>query len=204
MSANPNTYPLMESIALIDGEFRHLRLHQERINLAQKQLLKLDLTFQLEDWLNQFSIPQKGFYKCRLLYGEHFKSPEFIPYTFKAIRSLKLIHANELDYAHKYSDRTAINEAFSTRQFCDDILIVKDGLITDSSYCNIAFQKKSQWFTPAKPLLQGVQRRFLLQQGTIMEAEIRPTDLTRFTAFRLFNAMIDWHAAIEIPINAIY
>ncbi len=80
------------------------------------------------------------------------------------------------------------------------MLLVKQGFITDSSYCNIAFREGDQWFTPDKPLLNGVQRQYLLDQEIIRKQEIRLTDLSKFSSFKLFNAMIDWQTAQEISV----
>lgn len=197
------TFPLLESIFLKDGQFRHLKLHQKRIDYSRKQALNLENILDLEDFLSQFQIPQQGTFKCRILYGVDFEKPEFISYSFKPINSLKIIEASALNYSLKFSNRAAINEAYNKRQDCDEVLLVKQGFITDSSYCNIAFREGSQWFTPDKPLLKGVQRQYLLDQGIICEQEIRLTDLSKFSSFKLINAMIDWQTAPEISVDAI-
>jgi len=197
------SYPLLESIFLKDGQFRHLDLHQQRIDYSRKQALKLEDNLDLESFLSRHEIPRQGIFKCRILYGAHFAKPEFITYNYKPINSLKIVEADTLNYSLKYSNRAAINEIYSKREACDDVLFVKQGFITDSSYCNIAFCEGGQWLTPDKPLLKGVQRQFLLNQGIIQEQEIRISDLVRFNSFKLFNAMIDWQMAAEIPVEAI-
>jgi len=199
----PDTYPLLESIFLKDGRFRHLDLHQKRIDYSRKQALNLENNLNLESFLAEHEIPQKGVFKCRILYGTHFAKAEFISYNYKPINSLKIIEADTLNYSIKFSNRAAINEGYNKREACDDVLFVKQGFITDSAYCNIAFRKGNQWFTPDKPLLKGVQREYLLNQGIICEQEIRISDLVKFSSFRLFNAMIDWQMAAEIPVEAI-
>ncbi|MCK9450839.1 MAG: aminotransferase class IV [Bacteroidales bacterium] len=199
----PDTFPLLESIFLKDGQFRHLGLHQQRIDYSRKQALNLEDNLNLESFLSQHEIPQQGIFKCRILYGKQFAYPELIAYNYKPINSLKIVEADALNYALKYSNREAINEIYKKRESCDDVLFVKQGFITDSSYCNIAFRAGSHWFTPDKPLLKGVQRQFLLNQGIIHEQEIRLSDLARYSSFKLFNAMIDWQLAAEIPVEAI-
>lgn len=203
MSSIHETFPLLESIFLKDGQFRHLEIHQKRIDYSRKQALNLRNKLELESFLSQFQIPQLGIFKCRILYGAYFADPEFIAYEYKPIDSLKIVEAETLNYALKYSNREAIREIYSTRGTCDDVLLVKQGFITDSSYCNIAFREGSHWFTPDKPLLKGVQRQYLLNQGIIREQEIRLSDLARFSSFKLFNAMIDWQLAAEIPVEEI-
>jgi len=199
----PDTYPLLESIFLKDGRFRHLDLHQKRIDYSRKQALNLENNLNLESFLSQHEIPQQGVFKCRILYGANFAKAEFITYNYKPINSLKIVEANALNYSLKFSNRAAINEIYIKREACDEVLLVKQGFITDSSYCNIAFSAGGQWFTPDKPLLKGVQREYLLNKGIIREQEIRISDLVKFSSFRLFNAMIDWQMAAEIPVEAI-
>ncbi len=133
-------------------------------------------------------------YKCRILYDVKIHRIEWIPYRFKKIHSLQLVHADKLDYSHKFADRTELQSLLQKKGKAEDILIVKNGLITDTSYANVAFFDGLQWLTPLKPLLAGTKRAALLQQKKIQEADIRPQDLKQFGKLRLFNAMMDWEA----------
>jgi 4-amino-4-deoxychorismate lyase len=78
------------------------------------------------------------------------------------IESLKLVEDNTISYRHKYSDRSHLLELMNMRGDCDDILIVKDGYITDTSFSNIVFFDGDKWVTPARPLLRGTMRESLL------------------------------------------
>ena len=83
----------------------------------------------------------------------------------------------------------------------DDIIIVKDGLITDASYANLIFWDGENWFTPNTPLLKGVQREKLLKDGLIQEKEIKPSDLASYQKVALINAMLDFKDKIELSID---
>ncbi|GAB3170313.1 hypothetical protein GCM10027291_21870 [Telluribacter humicola] len=133
-----------------------------------------------------------GTYKCRLTYGEQVESIEWEPYTPRPIRSLQVVHDVSIDYGHKYRDRQQLNALAEQRGTCDDVLIVQQGLVTDTSYCNVAFYDGEQWLTPSTPLLPGTQRAFLLDQGIIEEAPIRVEELDRYSEVKLFNAMLSW------------
>jgi 4-amino-4-deoxychorismate lyase len=50
----------------------------------------------------------------------------------------------------------------SNAEGCDDIIIVRNGFVTDASYANLIFRKGDEWFTPATFLLAGTMRAFLL------------------------------------------
>ena len=77
------------------------------------------------------------------------------------------------------------------RDGSDEVLIVKDGLITDVSIGNVALHDGVEWFTPRKPLLAGTMRRRLLEEGRIKERDIRPTELRHYERLSIINAMLD-------------
>lgn len=195
------TTPLIESIRLINGHFDLIGYHQARMKLSQQMVFhQTDENFSLLDYLQQFSFPVSGIYKCRLLYDTSLAIPEFIPYQKKTIESLKVIRCDEIEYRFKFADRRKINALISQKENCDDILIIKNGQITDTSYCNIAFYNGNDWLTPENPLLTGVRRASLLEQGIIKCSIITPDMLNKFSSFKLFNAMIPWEEANEKPI----
>ncbi|MGD1891663.1 MAG: aminotransferase class IV [Cyclobacteriaceae bacterium] len=95
-----------------------------------------------------------------------------------------------MQYDHKFADRHLIIHLFAQRQSDDDILMVKNGLITDTSYSNVAFFDGQQWFTPHQPLLPGTSRARLLDEGLLQKAKITPNDLPQFEYCSLINAML--------------
>ena len=112
------------------------------------------------------------------------------------------MQADTLDYTYKSAGREPLNCLFALRGACDDILIVKQGLLTDTSIANIALSDGTHWYTPAHPLLKGTRRAALLEEGILQEKDIRPEDLPSFSTVRLFNAMIDW-GELELPVRNI-
>ncbi len=140
-------------------------------------------------------------FKCRVVYGEQgVEAVEYTPYTMRTIRTLKIIEANDIDYSYKSTDRTELNRLTAQKGDCDDIVIVKNGLITDTSFTNLAIFDGHHWLTPAHPLLAGTKRAFLLDQGTIIEKDLTPDDLMKAEKIRLFNAMIDF-GEIEVKVR---
>lgn len=81
---------------------------------------------------------------------------------------------------------------FEQRNGCDDILIVKNNLITDTSIANIAFLLDGQWFTPKSPLLKGTTRARLIDEGKIKIAHLRLSDVNNTSKIALMNAMMGW------------
>ena len=75
------------------------------------------------------------------------------------------------------------------KEKCDDILIVMNGLITDTSLSNLVFYNGATWVTPKKPLLKGTCRERLLEEGQITECDIHVNEINRFIGCKLINAM---------------
>lgn len=178
-------YEYMETIKVIDGDIVNLKYHQDRYEGVLKHLGSSSI----EDLSTHIKAPKKGLYRCRLLYDKNQISVSYHEYQKREIKSLKLVY-DEIDYSFKYSNRDNLDKLFSFKDGCDDILIVKSGLITDTSISNIAFYNKGVWITPKSPLLKGTTRARLLEEGTIIEADIRVEDLKSFSKVALLNAMI--------------
>lgn len=198
-----NPWPLLETIRCQNGQFPLLRWHQDRINDAFRTLWPGKPAHDLWLHLQNSAVPPEGLFKCRVLYGEIIKEPEYVPYVIDPPRRLRLVEADDIDYGLKWSDRQKLNDLHNLRGDCDDVLIVRRGMITDTTYCNIAFLRDTTWFTPANPLLKGVRRAYLLEMGIIEPLSITRPDLGSFTHFKLFNAMIGWDDSPAIPITEI-
>ncbi len=193
---------LIESIKLKDGEFHNLFYHEQRMNRSLKVLCGYQENFDLEQFLKYIDHPLEGLYKCRILYDDESKTVELLPYQPKPINHLRVIEHDRISYDFKYADRKLINRLYDLRKGCDDILIVKKGLITDSSYANIIFKSGAYWYTPWSPLLKGTMRSSLLESNGIHEEEIRVKDLHTFQSFKLINAMIGFDSP-EIDVSNI-
>jgi 4-amino-4-deoxychorismate lyase len=188
---------LIETIKVQNGNFMYIQYHNARYNATRRQLFGITRERRLE---NEISIPgylTDEVYKCRITYHSKIEKVEFEPYKARSVASLKVVADNEIDYPFKYADRSAINDLFSQKGDCDDILIVKNGFLTDASYANIALWSDNKWFTPATPLLFGTTRSRLIRDEKLIEQNIRAGELYKFQKLRLFNAMMD----IELPIN---
>ena len=196
-------YPLFESIRLSEGKFDRLEWHQSRIDHSCLDIYKKVPSWRLGNQLESYSIPGPGLYKCRMTYNLNLANVEFIPYELRPVRTLKLIPDDSIDYEHKWVDRDSLLKLIEQRGVCDDILIVKHGMITDSSYSNIVFGKDGQWYTPSTKLLGGTMRQYLLDVDLIQEDEITEANFREFKSFRLINAMVQWDGP-AIDVSNIY
>lgn len=193
---------LLESIRLENGNFHRLNYHQKRMDSSVKELSGQKNLISLFDSLRKYNPPKIGLYKCRVVYEKKIESVEFIPYQIKPVNSLKVVYDPEITYAHKFTDRNNIGTLFGQRQYCDDILIIKNGFVTDSSYSNIIFYDGVNWITPATPLLKGTMRQFLLDTAEIKAAPLQVKDIPSFKTFRLINAMLAFDGP-EIDVSKI-
>lgn len=190
----------IETIRIENGKAVNLAFHNYRFNRTRRDLFECNLPVNLADYIQPEQYMERT--KCRIEYREEVEKVEYQPYTIRPVNSLKIMTSDGLDYTYKSSDRQKLDELFRQKGEADDILIVRDGLLTDTSVANIALWNGSQWETPEVPLLEGTMRASLLGKGIIVPAVIRPHDLSRYSSIRLFNAMIGF-GEVEIPISEV-
>lgn len=195
-------FRLLESIRLQNGNFHRLNYHQQRMDRSVKELSGQRNAVSLMEALKKYNVPKTGLYKCRVVYSDKIESVEFIPYEIKPVNSLRIVYDQEIKYEHKYQNRDSLNALLSQRQYCDDILIVRNGFVTDSSYSNVIFYDGVNWITPAAPLLKGTMRQFLLDTAEIKAAPVAIQDIPSFKKFRLINSMLAFDGP-EIDVSKI-
>jgi 4-amino-4-deoxychorismate lyase len=145
-----------------------------------------------------------GVVKCRIEYGPEILAITYMFYKKKPVRSFRLIECDTAKYPYKYCDRGQFEVLLDGKQNCDEIIIVRNGQITDTSYTNLIFWDGCSWYTPAKPLLAGTCRARLLEEKLVMPIDIRPADLDGFRGVKLINAMRVPEEEEMIPVKAIY
>ena len=115
-----------------------------------------------------------------------------LPYAFPEIETFELVENDDFSYDFKFADRTEF-EKMKKKARAQEIIIVKNGQITDTSFSNLLFLKNQTWYTPKSFLLNGVQRQNLLKQGIIKETEITLQNLNEFSHFQLINSMNEFN-----------
>lgn len=193
----------IETIKVIDGEFCDFSFHAARMRETSFAFFGQKIVFVPDEFILPENL-RKGVIKCRIIYDYAIRKIEFIPYHFRKITSLKLVEDNEIVYPFKSTDRDALTRLSDARGDCDEILIVKHGQITDTSFSNVVFQAHDGLYTPSAFLLNGTQRQRLLREGVVREREIRVADLSDYQGVFLINAMIDLSDRIYVPAGRIY
>lgn len=180
----------IESIKIEDGRCFNLPLHQERMNSTREAAFGKSPEISLEEVIKIPPGGRKGRVKCRVVYGEKIDTIEFVPYRLPSIHSLQIVYDDQLDYAFKYADRRRLEAAYRKRGGADDVLVIKNGCVTDTFFCNVVLRKGELYYTPDTFLLNGVRRQQLLREGKITERRIAAPDLKKFDSLCLINAMI--------------
>lgn len=178
---------LIETIKAVDGKLFYLEYHQQRFDKSLK-ILGSSFSARLDDLLEP---PQKGVVRCRILYDDTgILDIGYRPYTSRTFNTLQAVIDNSIDYKLKSADRSTLNALYQQRGLSDDIAIIKNGLLTDTSIANIALFDGGNWVTPAAPLLKGTTRQRLLQNGKLQEKEIHYNEIHLYKKVAVMNAML--------------
>ena len=179
-----------ETIRIQNRTIHNADYHNRRLNETIHALYGIRTDHDIRDHI---TLPEDGrCYRCRLLYDREICDVTLTPYTPRTIRTVRCIDA-EIDYPYKSTDRSAIDALFEKRGHCDEILILRDGLLTDTSIANIALCDGLHWYTPKTPLLPGTMCASLLDAGRLKSADLTRKSLQKATKFALMNAMTGFY-----------
>ena len=107
---------LLETIKIETRRICNLDWHNARLNRSRRALTGATDIIDLDDHIR---IPEDlgmGTYRCRVLYGREIDKIQFHPHQARVVRSLKLIHCNDIEYEYKYADRKRLEELFEMRE----------------------------------------------------------------------------------------
>ncbi|EJX05983.1 Aminotransferase, class IV [gut metagenome] len=178
-----------------------MQLHTERCNHTRAVFWKEEPFVDLQSMI--VAPMERGIFKCRIVYGREIEEVTYTPYQMRQVNALRLVVDDTVDYTYKSTDREALNRLYAQRDGADDVLIVKQGRLTDTSIGNVAFFDGQKWHTPLHPLLKGTMRAFLIERKVIEEKDIFVADLRSYSKIMIFNAMIDW-GNLCIPVDNLY
>ena len=193
---------LVESLHVVDGVVEAVEYHDERLAASYRAVFGGDPPFTIAGALESAAIPPHGVQKCRVVYDRDGYVVEFAPYPPRIVRHARIVHDDGIAYPYKFTDRSALDAAFARRDGCDEIIIVRDGRVTDAYSSNLVFFDGARALTPDTPLLPGTRRARLLDAGTIVEAPIRISEIGRFTSVSFINALNDL-GRIVIPVERV-
>lgn len=192
----------IESIKVEDQKIYLLELHQKRVNDTFQHFGK-EGSVDLAKIFKELKHDEDGLYKLKITYDLNRNiRTQLLPYAISEIDDFQLVENNTYDYSFKFEDRKEFLK-MKEKARTEEIIVVKNNHITDSSFSNILFLKGKTWFTPSTYLLNGVQRQHLLKNKKIKETDITLQNISEFSHFQLINAMNDFDDMFVYPIEKI-
>ena len=186
-----------ETLRVNDGKILNLEYHQRRVTKTRR-FFGFEDTLKIQE--EDFDLPKNGEYRLRFDYAKDIKSFTCRALTCREFKAFRVVNSN-VKYAHKYANRDELDALKVDEK---DLIIVKDGLLSDTTIANIALHVEGIWLTPKTPLLAGTTRDRLLQSGFLKCADLRIEDLKNAKNFAIMNALIDFkiiRAEIELGLE---
>lgn len=179
-----NNNIFFETIKCEDYEVFNLEFHNKRV--ANTIAMNLNLQEYIYPASNECL-------RCKVVYDESgILEVNYFPYKKREINRFKLVFCDDINYSKKYLNRENLDKLFIQKDSCDEIMIIKNGLLTDTSIANIAIYYQGHWITPKIPLLEGTTRARLLEEKFLIEKDISVEMLQNSEKIALMNAMIDF------------
>jgi 4-amino-4-deoxychorismate lyase len=171
-----------ETIKCEDNEIFNLEYHNKRVANT------IGLNINLQEYIYPIS---EELLRCKVIYNDfEILNVEYFPYRKREINSFKLIFNDEISYSKKYLNRENLDELFSKKENCDEVIIIKNGIVTDTSIANIAILYEDTWLTSKNYLLSGTTRARLIEERVLIEKDISVKMLKKASKIALMNAMI--------------
>jgi 4-amino-4-deoxychorismate lyase len=183
---------LLETLAFRDGKVLNLSYHQQRAersihNIFGKDEASIDLST-----IEVPTFAQKGWYRCRVIYSQNIEEIGWFGYAFKEIKRLKVVEIpSEFDYQYKWADRSFFQKILQQNSDFEEVILTKNGQVTDATIGNLAFWDGQAWHTSDTPLLAGTKRQQLLEKGLLLSCPIHLDDLKSFENVAIINAFRD-------------
>lgn len=201
-SYNMGPGKFIETMCICDGYIRHQEWHQRRMNTTLQHFYPgHDHSWDLNKCIDPLHCITDNITRCRIIYDAHYISVEYDLFQSRSVNSLQSVDVNlNFNYSYKFAAREMLHTLFNQRGDADDILIIKNGWVTDTSIANIALHTNGRWYTPLVPLLAGTSWKRLVTEGILYPRPINQMDLKKFDTFKVFNALIDFESTTEIPV----
>ena len=195
---------LIETIRIYNGKVYNIGVHEERCNKARRVLFNCDEYIKLRMLIKIPDNLKKGLVKCRIIYDTKVRDVLYEPYSIKDVKTVSLVNIDrDCMYEYKYLNRPILDTYKSLYPYADEIIMLKEGLVTDAFYYNIVLKIDGKLLTPKKPLLKGTMRQKLLNANRIECATLTSNDLKIADKVFLINAMTSL-GKIEVKNNLIF
>lgn len=196
---------LFESIRIIDGKVPLLDFHQHRLNLSYSAIFKKVNSHNLKECIEPF-LKKHGTQKCRFIYNDRAYRIEIIDYQLIEPKRIGWLRIDpNFDYSFKFLERDFFNKVREVYSDYDEIILVQNNQITDSTYCNLVVYLDGQWTLPKSYLLNGVERSRIISKYNFT---IKPVSIDKFLSakeYKLINSMRPFELVEAInPCETVY
>ncbi len=203
------SFELLETLALVNGQYRHAPLHLARLasaaahfGFAETHDVNDAAVHALADLATRCP---EGAWRVRLLLdvrgqarAEAFALPESPAQVQLQLADRPLLEAHS-EFTRFKTTRRAHYDAFTPIQpgVFDTVLWNEQGEITECTRGNVAMLVDGRWVTPPLHcgLLGGVARALALQSGQLVEAVVRVDALDRVQGWTFLNSLRGWVGA---------
>lgn len=183
-------YPFrfIETVRIENGILCSCDLHNARIASTFTKYFPHSDPYLIEE-IRLDSVPVKEKYKLRIVYSGDERNFSVEKYAVREIRSAVAVECSDAEYFFKNENRSLFS-SLKNADF-DEILILKNGMLTDSSFSNLVLYDSGKWFTPETFLLNGTMRQKLLADNIIREKSIAANDIKKYEKISFINSMLD-------------
>ena len=182
-----------ETIKCDDYEIYNLDYHNKRIANT------IGLNINLQEYIYPES---SELLRCKVIYNkDEILEVQYFAYKKRDINSFKFVFDDEIDYSKKYLNRNTLDKLYEEKDDCDEVIIVKNNIVTDTSIANIAIFYDGVWITSKNCLLEGTCRAKLIEKKEIFEKDISLDMLKNASKIALLNAMIDFYEIKDFKIE---
>lgn len=173
-----------ETIKCENFKIYNLEYHEDRIYKTIGKKIKLE---------NYIKPMESNLLRCKFIYNEEkILDTQFYHYKPKEIRSFKIVYSDNIIYNKKYLNRQNIDKLLLKKENCDEIIIVKNGIVTDTSIATVAVKLNKQWIVSKNTLLFSTTKNRLLNEKKIKEKDINIEMLKQAKQIAVLNAMVDF------------
>jgi len=187
-------HPCFETIQIKDFKPLHVSFHNERFWLTCKEYLQVDCKIDLSSLIN----PPTANCRCKIAYDGVDFGVEYAPIPQNRKFERFCIVQAPRDYPYKFTNREWLD---ALREGYDDAILVRDGLLLDSTIANIALKIDGKWFTPQVPLLPGTTRARLIKEGKLTPVPLHVKDLAKAQKVAIMNVLIGFLVLENLTID---
>lgn len=181
-------FRFIETIRIENGIVMNAEYHNARIARTYDDFFSGRKAFEISDLKCEIRpVAQKQ--RLRIVYSQDGYECVLDEYKARKIETAAAVECPGAVYSYKFENRMMF-ESLQVRGF-DEVIVIRDGMVTDSSFSNLLFYDSGRWYTPDTFLLNGTMRQKLLAEKKITESRIGVRDIRHYEKISFVNAMLD-------------